>query len=72
MTTGGPTRPRKAAMLPGIPRKRRAEHHREIDDVRSRQEMTEREGLVELLRRHPAMLIDDGPPRPHQNPAETS
>ncbi len=32
--------------------------------------MTEREGFVELLRRHPAMLVDDGAPRPHQHSAE--
>ena len=59
-------------MPPAMPRKRAAEHDRQIDDVRSRQEMAQRESLVEFLRRHPAMLLDDGAPRPHQHPAETS
>lgn len=33
--------------------------------------MAEREGLVELVGRHPAVLIDDGVPGKHQDPAET-
>ncbi|GMO13143.1 hypothetical protein TM233_13290 [Bradyrhizobium sp. TM233] len=32
--------------------------------------MTERKGLVELVRIHPAVLLDDRPPGKHQNPAE--
>ncbi len=32
--------------------------------------MAERKGLVELVRRHPAVLIDDGAPGKHQDPAE--
>ena len=48
----------------------RAEHDRQIDDVRTRQEMAQREGLVEFLRRHPAVLVDDAAPGPDQHPAE--
>jgi hypothetical protein len=32
--------------------------------------MAQREGLVELVRRHPPVLIDDAAPRPDQHAAE--
>jgi hypothetical protein len=32
--------------------------------------MAQREGLVEFLRRHPAVLVDDAAPGPDQNTAE--
>jgi hypothetical protein len=32
--------------------------------------MAQREGLVELLRRHPAVLIDDGAARKHHHAAK--
>lgn len=57
-------------MLPGMPPKARAEHDGQIDDIGTGQKVTEREGFVEFVRRHPAMLIDDGAPCPNENPAE--
>ncbi len=50
--------------------KARAEHHREIDDIGTGQEVAERKGLVEFVRRHPAVLFDDAAPRPDQHAAE--
>jgi hypothetical protein len=50
--------------------KARSEHHRQVDDVRTRQKMAQRVGFVELVRRHPAVLIDDGAPRPYQDAPE--
>ena len=47
-----------------------AEHHREVDDVRAGQELRHREGFVELLRRHPALVFHDRAPRPRQYAAE--
>lgn len=32
--------------------------------------MAERKGLVELVRGHPTVLVDDGVPGKHQDPAE--
>jgi len=32
--------------------------------------LAQREGLVELVRRHPSVLIDDAAPRPDQHAAE--
>ena len=34
------------------------------------QEMAQREGFVELVGRHPAVLLDDAAPRKHQHAAE--
>ncbi len=71
ITTGGPTSPANAAMPPAMPAKPRSEHHRQVDDVRAGQEMAQRKGFVELVRRHPAVLLDDAAPRKHQNAAES-
>ena len=62
--------PGKGRDAAGNPAKARAEHHRQVDDVRTGQEMAQREGLVEFLRRHPAVLVDDAAPRPDQHAAE--
>ena len=70
ITIGGPTSPAKAAMPPAMPRKRDPNTTRQIDDVRTWQEMAQREGFVEFLRRHPAVLVDDAAPRPDQHAAE--
>ena len=59
-----PDQPGEGRNAAGNAAKARAEHDRQIDDVRTRQEMAQREGLVELLRRHPAVLVDDAAPRP--------
>ena len=48
----------------------RAEHRGEVDDIGTRQELAERVDVVELLRRHPALLFDEHPPRPRQRAAE--
>ena len=47
-----------------------AEHHREIDDRRPRQDLAQRIGVVELRRRHPFALLDQHAPRPVQHAAE--
>ena len=47
---GGPSRPASATAAPAGTAETRAEYHREIDHVRSGQELREREGLVEFLR----------------------
>ncbi len=52
------------------PANARSEHHRQVDDVRAGQEMTQREGFVERLGRHPAVLIDDATVRPDQHAAK--
>ena len=62
--------PGKGRDAAGNAAKPRSEHHRQIDDVRTGQKMAQREGLVELLRRHPAVLLDDAAPRPDQHAAE--
>ncbi|MEY9504394.1 hypothetical protein ABIE87_003952 [Bradyrhizobium diazoefficiens] len=72
ISVGGSSSPAKAATPPRDPAQPRAEDHRQIDDVGPGQEMAEREGFVELVRRHPAVLLDDRPPGEHQNSAETS
>ena len=71
ITIGRPTNPAKAAIAAGDAAKARAEHHRQVDDVGTGQEMAQREGLVELVRSHPAVLVDDGAPREYQHAAET-
>ncbi len=62
--------PGKGRDAAGDAAKARAEHDRQIDDVRPWQKMAQREGLVEFLRRHPAVLVDDAAPGPDQHPAE--
>ena len=52
------------------PAKARAEHHRQVDDVRPWQEMAKRVGLVELLRRHPTVLFDQAAPGKGQHATE--
>ncbi|MGY3120469.1 hypothetical protein ACVWXQ_004406 [Bradyrhizobium sp. S3.14.4] len=70
ITVGGSNSPVKAATPAGDAAQPRPEHHRQVDDVGPGQEMAERKGLVELVRRHPAVLIDDGVAGKHQDPAE--
>ena len=70
MTHGRTEQPGKGGDAAGNPAKPRSEHHREIDDVRTRQKMAQREGFVELVRRHPAVLFDDAAPRKRQHAAE--
>ena len=70
ITIGRPDQPGKGRDAAGNAAKARAEHHRQIDDVRTGQEMAQRVGFVEFLRRHPAVLVDDAAPRPDQHAAE--
>ena len=48
----------------------RPEHDREIDDIRPRQHLTQRIGVVEFLGRHPALDLDQHAARPGQHTAE--
>ena len=67
---GRTEQPGKGRDAAGNAAKARSEHHRQVDDVRARQKMAEREGFVELVRRHPAVLLDDAAPRKDQHAAE--
>ncbi len=70
ISIGGPINPAKAAQPACNAAKARAEHDRQIDDIGTGQEVAERKGLVEFVRRHPAVLVDDAAPRPDQHAAE--
>lgn len=63
--------PGKGGNAAGDAAQPRSEHHRQIDDVGPGQEVAERKGLVELVRGHPAVLLDDRAAGKHQDPAET-
>ena len=58
------------AVASGHAAQTRTEDHREVDDVGPGQEMAQRERLVELLGRHPAVLVDNRAAREHQHAAE--
>ena len=71
MTQNGTSRnPAQAASAPVGTAHARAEHRGEVDDVGAGQELAERVDVVEFLRRHPALLLDEHAPRPGQRPAE--
>jgi len=69
-TMGGPSSPPERGQRADRAARARAEDHANIDDVAAGQERAQREGLVELIGREPAALLDQYPPRPGQNAAE--
>lgn len=71
ISVGGSSSPVNAATPPAIPRRREPNTIDRLTIVGPGQEMAQRKGLVELVRRHPAVLVDDGVPGKHQNPAES-
>src|SRR3954447_280576 len=73
ISVGGSNSPAKAAMPPAIPRSRAPntiERLTMLGPGRTGQEMAERKSLVEFVRRHPAVLLDDGLPGEYQDPSE--
>ena len=72
MTKGGPIRSQQRHRRPDRAADPPAEYDREVDDVGAGQELAQRVGVVELLRGHPAALLDQHAPRPGQNPAEAA
>lgn len=71
ISVGGSNSPVKAATPPAMPRSRKLKTLDRLTMLGSWQEMAKREGLVELVRGHPAVLVDNGVPGKYQNPAET-
>ena len=72
ITIGGAEQAGKGGDAAGNAANARAEHHRQVDDVRTRQEMAQRKGLVEFVRGHPAVLVDDAAPAQDQDAAKAS
>ncbi len=58
----------KAATPPAMPRSRDPNTIDRLTMLGPAQEVAEGKGLVELVRGHPAMLIDDGVAGKHQDP----
>ena len=71
MTSGTASMPATAASAPFRPKKRSPSISAEVDDVRSGQDLAEREHLDEFLAREPALALDELALRDREDAAES-